>query len=1143
MPSDTLLNSENDKTFINTSSISEVDNLTGTIVLEKYTLLNRINDSSGEATLYKAVCNISKNSSAHNSYVVIKIYRRKDAIKPEVLGKLAKLKSPGIVEIIDHGFYNGFPCVVMPYYMNGSLAGKTLSYDVIKDIVIPEVTEGLKYLHKNGIIHKDIKPANLMISNDGKHVHIIDFGISSAKDDGVSILITKTGMSPEYCAPETFNNVWVEESDFYSFGITIFELFKGHTPFNYSSDKNVLAASASIQKISFSLDFPSELVNLIKGLTYKDLSNRNDPNNPNRRWTWKEIEKWLSGEKIPVPGEFDSNNQDSESRGIANKSSAYIFSKPYDFRNNLGQIVKLNNLSEFTEAFGLNWNDGKKHVGRGFASKFFIQQDMQNPASIIMDCEEAGITDMAYAKMLIELGASTENYGLYWNSVKVNDNMKYLSDVLTDTLYNRSNFLNRTFENITQLLCFWYEKVGKDKELCVIKNLQKIAKEKNQDLTTQVIVLCSFISPNMVIKIGDNIFQTVDELMAFTHKQKFNNKQQYFEWIHDNENDIKRYAECIDSKIKNCSEKLLNDLEQELKRREEEARKRREEEARKRREEQARKRREEQERKRREEEERKRREEEERKRREEEERKRREEQERKRREEQERKEREEQERKEREERKIKLQEELVQAPKEFLAAINKGLQKGMVIPFGSYPQDKNGFRAPIKWLVLDVVDNKALLISRYGLDCRLYNQADDGNLTWENSDLRKWLNADFIETAFTKEETRRIKLLEHTNDDNPEYGTRGGNNTQDRVFCLSIAEAKKYFSCNEDRKCESTPYAQTKGVHVSNNCCNWWLRSPGGNQGKRINFIFGGMNYPDCCFAVDVFPDGGIPLCGHAVWLRGAAVRPAIRIVINEELEKQREEQEEQERKQREEQERKQREEQEEQERKQREEQERKQREEEQREFWATIKGIQKGTTIRFGRYPQGNSNARTPIEWIVLDVKKSSLFNRLFGENKLEILLISRYALDCKLYHNKKEYITWESSDLRKWLNNDFLKSAFSDDEAKMIRVSDLKNDDNLQYGTPGGNNTQDLVFCLSFAEIEEYFNNDKDRICEPTAHACELGAFKYEGHCRWWLRSPGLNQDGAMFVDTNGFHKHSYDVTCDFCSIRPALRIICNL
>ena len=748
MSSKTLLNSTKNKTIINNSSSSEVDNLTGTVVLEKYTLLNRISNPSGEAAIYMAINNISPNASVQNSPVAVKIYRRKDAVKPEVLNKIAKLKSPGIVEIIDHGFYNGFPCVVMPYYMNGSLAGKTLSYDVIKDIVIPEVTEGLKYLHQNGIIHKDIKPANLMISNDGTHIHIIDFGISSAKDDGVSILITKTGMSPEYCAPETFNNVWVEESDFYSFGITLFELFKGHTPYNTSSDRGELAANASIQKIPFSLDFPADLINLIKGLTYKDLSNRNDANNPNRRWTWREIEKWLKGEKIPVPGESLSGNEISNSVSGTDESSAFIFSKPYDFRNNQGKVVKLNNLSEFTEAFGLNWNDGKKHVGRGFASKFFIQQDMQNIASIIMDCEDAGVTDIAYAKMLAELSASTENYGLYWNSNRVDGNMKDLSDRLTEKLYNKRNDLNEEFENIKQLLCFWYEISGKTKELDVIKKLQKIAETSNQDIHSQVIALCSFIDPNMVIKIGEDIFQTVNELITFTKKQKTNDEQQYFEWIHKNQSDIERYAEYIvDSKIKNCSEILLKDWQKELNRRKE----------------------------------------------------------------QERKQREEQERKQREEQERRQKELLAQAHEEFSAIIKKRIRKGMIIPFGAYPQDNDSFRTPIEWLVLDVKGNEALLISRYGLDCKRYHH-ESKNITWDDCDLRKWLNSDFLKSAFSNEESERILVSELKNDNNHEYGTRGGNDTKDRIFCLSFNEAKHYFGSDNDRQCKLTAYARKQGA-------------------------------------------------------------------------------------------------------------------------------------------------------------------------------------------------------------------------------------------------------------------------------------------------------------------------------------------
>ena len=109
MTTKTILNSTNNKTLINTNSGSEVDNLSGTVVLEKYTLLNRINSPSGEAALYMAVNNTTSVPLVQSHPVVVKIYRRKDAVKPEVLNKLAELKSSGIVEIIDHGFYNGFP--------------------------------------------------------------------------------------------------------------------------------------------------------------------------------------------------------------------------------------------------------------------------------------------------------------------------------------------------------------------------------------------------------------------------------------------------------------------------------------------------------------------------------------------------------------------------------------------------------------------------------------------------------------------------------------------------------------------------------------------------------------------------------------------------------------------------------------------------------------------------------------------------------------------------------------------------------------------------------------------------------------------------------------------------------------------------
>ncbi len=448
------------------------------------------------------------------------------------------------------------------------------------------------------------------------------------------------------------------------------------------------------------------------------------------------------------------------------------------------------------------------------------------------------------------------------------------------------------------------------------------------------------------------------------------------------------------------------------------------------------------------------------------------------------------------------------------------MKKGNIIKFGNYPQDSNGSKSPIEWLVLDVKGNEALLISRYALDCKQYHSG--GSITWEDCDLRKWLNSDFLKSAFSNEESERILVSELRNDDNPEYGTTGGNDTKDRIFCLSIAEAEQYFSSDEDRQCRPTAYARKHGAYGDNNdCCYWWLRSPGYDQ-------YG---------VTDVDSDGALDLYG-LVKSGYSAVRPALQIIFDETLEQ---------RKQREEEERRQR---EEQERRQREEQERRQKElqaQAHEEFSAIIKKeIRKGMIIPFGAYPQDNDSFRTPIEWLVLDVKvkKTNFLNRVFAKNKLEVLLISRYGLDCKKYHHKCDDITWEDCDLRKWLNSDFLKSAFSNEESERILVSELRNDDNPKYCTRGGNDTKDRIFCLSIAEAEQYFSSNKDRKCEPTAYVRKQGVYIDNGCCYWWLRSPGPHQSLATSVHAGGaLFLFGNNVDSARSAVRPALRLICNL
>ncbi|MCI7027104.1 MAG: DUF6273 domain-containing protein, partial [Clostridiales bacterium] len=194
------------------------------------------------------------------------------------------------------------------------------------------------------------------------------------------------------------------------------------------------------------------------------------------------------------------------------------------------------------------------------------------------------------------------------------------------------------------------------------------------------------------------------------------------------------------------------------------------------------------------------------------------------------------------------------------------------------------------------------------------------------------------------------------------------------------------------------------------------------------------------------------------------------------------------------------------------------------------------GNSIAFGNYPQtkaGNDN--TPIEWVVLEND---------GETAL---LISRYALDCKLYNEKKEDTTWETCTLRGWLNNEFFNKAFSAEEKQSILQSDVSADKNPEYSTNPGNATKDKVFLLSVVEANKFFKSKDARKCAPTDYAIQQGAYtsdssKVEGRkaCWWWLRSPGSDSDFAAFVTYGGsISDRGTRVNFSYSAVRPCVRV----
>ncbi len=130
------------------------------------------------------------------------------------------------------------------------------------------------------------------------------------------------------------------------------------------------------------------------------------------------------------------------------------------------------------------------------------------------------------------------------------------------------------------------------------------------------------------------------------------------------------------------------------------------------------------------------------------------------------------------------------------------------IALGEYFTTSNGKKpSDLKWIVLEAKDNKVLLLSEKVIDAHKYSSKSDETVTWENSDIRVWLNNDFVNTAFTPAE--QLLLCETTIDNNE------GNSTKDKVFLLSEAEIISYLPENLDRKAAVTSKARAGGVGYS----------------------------------------------------------------------------------------------------------------------------------------------------------------------------------------------------------------------------------------------------------------------------------------------------------------------------------------
>ena len=253
-----------------------------TILGNRYEIIDKIGDG-GMAFVYKA------KDILLNRIVAVKVLRPEFVDDEEFLAKfkreaeaVANISHPNIVNVYDVGADGKVHYIVMEYVDGQNLKEIIKNEGTLDEYTALDITKqiarALGAAHKKGVIHRDIKPHNILISNEGREVKVADFGIAKAATNSTMTNIGSIIGSVHYFSPEQAKGKPVKNNaDLYSLGIVLYEMILGKVPFRGDSP-----ISIALQHINEDIEFTSEekttipqsIRTLIKKLTEKSSEDR-----------------------------------------------------------------------------------------------------------------------------------------------------------------------------------------------------------------------------------------------------------------------------------------------------------------------------------------------------------------------------------------------------------------------------------------------------------------------------------------------------------------------------------------------------------------------------------------------------------------------------------------------------------------------------------------------------------------------------------------------------------------------------------------------------------------------------------------------------------------------------------------------------
>jgi len=255
--------------------------------LGRYHIIERLGEG-GMAVVYKAYdthleCDVAVKVIRTEQLAPVVLERALKRFEREAKA-VARLTHPAIVRVTDYGEYQGSPYLVMPYLPGGTLKQYIsekgpIDWQQAVRLLVP-VADGLQYAHELKVIHRDVKPSNILLTAKSQPM-LTDFGVAKIIDEEATQDLTGTSATvgtPEYMAPEQVISKTVDHrADIYALGVVFYEMVTGRRPFEADTPMAVLfkhAGEALPRPSSFRPGLPEQVERVLFKALAKEPANR-----------------------------------------------------------------------------------------------------------------------------------------------------------------------------------------------------------------------------------------------------------------------------------------------------------------------------------------------------------------------------------------------------------------------------------------------------------------------------------------------------------------------------------------------------------------------------------------------------------------------------------------------------------------------------------------------------------------------------------------------------------------------------------------------------------------------------------------------------------------------------------------------------